>query len=106
MPKVKRKSSEAHSEAPSSTRKKSGKRSDLVAAVYKQYGHGANSAVKTQLSEQPKQSFRYTGLTVKREWPIRTQVTQKIAPVGATARIGANSSLHYSLIVPANQFWR
>lgn len=100
MPKTKRK--EAQSEASSSS-KKSKKSKDLTNAVYKQFGYGA---VKTQLSEHPKQSFRYTGLTVKRDWPIRTMVTQKIAPVGATNVITGGSTIHFNTMVPANQFWR
>lgn len=81
-----------------------GKKSkSLVASLYKQFGYGA---VKTQLTDQPKQSFRYTGLTVKREWPIRVECTQKLAPVGGTRVIGPGASLHYSAIVPANQCWR
>jgi hypothetical protein len=104
MAKTKRKSSEeATSSSSSSSKPLKKSKKNLVAAIYKQYGFGA---VKTELTDKPKQAFRYTGLSIKREWPIRVQHTQKIPPVGPSNAIGPNSSLHFSVIIPANQFWR
>jgi len=81
---------------------------EMVKAIKKQYGEVGqknHGAVKVKFKEQPRLSFRYVGLTVEKDWPVKLETQQRVHVVGSP-KYEAGQVLHFSVIVPKNQFWK